>query len=89
MSFAVQAGAMKGAAPRALKRAMDARLEGVADQLTPDQVECLEALQAAANKLISRAPAGMRVDVQLLFAPAPFGGVEMSVAVSASKVFGR
>lgn len=84
MSLVIQAGALKGAAPRALKRAIEQRLDGV-NALPPEMRECLEALQQAANKLISRTPTGKRVDVQLLLTDLPFGGVEMSVAVSASR----
>ena len=84
MSLVIQSGALKGAAPRALKLAIERHLDGVADQLSADQHECLDALQAAANKLISRTPAGKRVDVQLILSDCPFGGVQMSVSVSAT-----
>lgn len=84
MSLVIQAGAMKGAAPRALKGAVEARL-AAAEDLAPELRACLDALQLAANKLIARTPAGKRVDVQLLLAECPFGGVEMSVAVTATR----
>lgn len=83
MSLVIQAGAMKGAMPRVLKAAITERIEEV--DLTPEQRECLVALQLAANKLIARTPAGKHVDVQLLFTDTPFGGMEMSVAVTATR----
>lgn len=84
MSLVIHAGALKGAAPRVLKAAVAERLDG-AEGLTPELQDCVDALQAAANKLIARAPAGKRIDVQLLLAETPFGGLELSVAMSATR----
>jgi len=85
MSVRIQVGGLKGAVPKLLRTETLRTLDQVADLLTPEETECIEALRIAANKLVSRAPQGKRVDVQLLFSDAPFGGCEMAVAVTASR----
>ncbi len=85
MSLVIHASGLKGAAYRAVREAVETHLEGIEDQLTPEQRDCVDAMQAAANKLIARTPQGRHVDVQLLLAAGPFGALEMSVAVSATR----
>lgn len=84
MSLVIHAHGMKGAAARSLRRAVDQKLAEVGDLLTADQVEGVHALTRAANALISRTPKGKQVSIQLLLTDAPFGGVDYSVAVTAS-----
>ncbi len=85
MSLVVRTSALKGAAYRRVGEAVRERLEGCEDQLTPEQRECLDALVSAANKLISRSPAGMQLDVHLELSAGPFGALSMTAAVTASR----
>jgi hypothetical protein len=83
MAIRITATAKKGAAPKALHH----KLKDLVANLGPFDAQKMEVLgvcKDAANRLISRAPRGADISVQLLLEDDPYGGWSGSVMVDAS-----
>lgn len=88
-SILVEAGARKGGAPRALKKAVDASLDDAREAAAPAaMIRAMETAKVAANKLISVAPGGSVVQVRIAVQEDAFGDWNVSLLVDVTSAEG-